>query len=129
MKKNRLQGFSGIFNLNGGTQNRYGGDFLLTYRKNKFNFYIGGDLNNQEFIGESTAKNWSIKNDTTTYLNSSGDFTRGRFSKGVRGGLDFSLNAFNTISLGFRVGNRNGSGDSKLITTRGTTLYHSTNCT
>ncbi len=114
MKKNRLQGFSGIFNLNGGTQNRYGGDFLITYRKNKFNFYVGTDLNNQEFIGESTTKNRSIKNDTITYLNSSGEFTRGRFSKGVRGGLDYSLNAFNTVSLGFRVGNRSGSGNSTL---------------
>ncbi|BDX38161.1 TonB-dependent receptor [Tenuifilaceae bacterium CYCD] len=114
MKKNKLQGFSGIFNLNGGTQNRYGGDFLITLRKNKFNFYIGGDLNNQEFIGESTSRKYTIKNDTISYLNSSGGFTRGRYSYGVRGGLDYNINAFNTISLGFRVGNRNGSGNSDL---------------
>lgn len=120
MKKNKLQGFSGIFNLNGGTQNRYGGDFLVTLRKNKFNFYIGGDLNNQEFIGKTTSNKYTIKRDTVSnldtisYLNSSGDFTRGRYSYGIRGGLDYNINAFNTISLGFRVGNRNGSGNSDL---------------
>jgi hypothetical protein len=44
---------------------------LVTLRKNKFNFYIGGDLNNQEFIGESTSKKYTVKNDTISYLNSS----------------------------------------------------------
>lgn len=114
MKKNKLQGMTGIFNLNGGTQNRYGGDILLTYRKEKFNFYVGGDWNNQEFQGESTTRNRTIANDTITYLNSRGDFTRGRSSKSIRGGLDYTLNPHNTVSLGFNIGNRDGSGKSKL---------------
>ena len=42
-KKNKLQGFNGIANLNGGMYNRYGGDILINWRKERVNFFVGGD--------------------------------------------------------------------------------------
>ncbi|HQB79417.1 MAG TPA: carboxypeptidase regulatory-like domain-containing protein, partial [Tenuifilaceae bacterium] len=67
MKKNRLQGVSGIANINVGTQNQYGADVLLTYRKEKFNYFLGVDYNNRGRFGESTTKNETTKDDTTRY--------------------------------------------------------------
>lgn len=113
MKKNKLQGVSGIVNVNGGTQNRYGGDFLVTYRKEKLNYYVGADWNNREFIGKAT-NNRTVYGDTTSYLFSNGNFTRGRNSYSVRGGIDYTINPFNTVSLGVNVGNRNGKGHTDL---------------
>lgn len=44
-KKNKLQGFSGVVNLNAGLNNKYGGDFLINYKKRNINVYFGADYN------------------------------------------------------------------------------------
>lgn len=103
MKQNRLQGISGIANLNGGSYNRHGGDFLLNYRLNRFNFYLGGDYNDMDRPGQSLTRSESYGNDTT-YLNSTGDFERIRNSWGFRGGVDFNINPENTLSIAYRLG-------------------------
>lgn len=115
MKRNKLQGVSGIMNVNAGTQGRYGGDLLLTYRKEKVNFYVGVEYNDRKFVGKSESINRTTRQDTISNLTSSGDFSRGRKSLGVRGGVDYTLNPKNTISLGVRVGNRGGGGSSDLV--------------
>lgn len=105
MKQNRLQGISGIANLNGGSYNRYGGDFLLNYRYNRFNFYLGGDYNDRDRPGQSLTRSESYSTDTT-FLNSTGDFERIRNSWGFRGGMDFNINPQNTLSVAYRLGDR-----------------------
>ncbi|MEA2106825.1 MAG: carboxypeptidase-like regulatory domain-containing protein, partial [Bacteroidota bacterium] len=35
-KRNKMQGINGVVNLNAGMYDRYGGDFLINYRKEKF---------------------------------------------------------------------------------------------
>lgn len=115
MKRNKLQGVSGIMNLNAGSNNRYGGDLLLTYRREKVNVYMGVEYNDRKFTGKSESINRTYRNDTTSNLTSNGNFSRGRKSLGVRGGIDYTLNAKNTLSLGFRVGNRSGGSNSNLV--------------
>ncbi len=105
MKQNRLQGVSGIANLNAGSFNRYGGDFLINFRRNRFNFYLGGDYNERGRPGQSVTRSESYGSDTT-YLNSLGDFERIRNSWGFRGGMDFNIDPQNTISLAYRMGDR-----------------------
>ncbi|MFA5648753.1 MAG: TonB-dependent receptor [Bacteroidales bacterium] len=115
MKKNKLQGYSGVVNASGGTQNRYGGDFLISYRKEKFNFLVGADYNRRGMNGESINKNETYRNDTTFYRYSLGEFDRGGYSWGFRLGADYNINAKNTLSVGYRFGDRSRGGFSDLV--------------
>ena len=111
-KKNQLQGVTGLLNLSGGTFDQYGGDFLLSLRKERFNFYIGGDINNRMMYGQSINENITTRNDTSTRVYSDGMFNRGGLSYGIRGGIDFTINAMNSISIGARYGNRSMNNSS-----------------
>ncbi len=114
MKKIRLEGFNGIFNANVGMYDRYGGDFLINYRKEKFNVFIGGDYNKRSRPGTSESERYTIHNDTIFYNNSFGSSDRQRLSWGIRGGieLNFSKKDFGVVS--FRYGHRAMSGFSLL---------------
>lgn len=112
MKQTRLQGINGIANLNAGSFNRYGGDFLVNYRRERFNFYLGGDYNERGRPGQSITQSQSFGSDTT-YLNSEGSFDRIRNSWGFRGGVDFNIDPRNTISLAYRMGDRDRGGLSE----------------
>lgn len=105
-KKNKLQGFNGIANLNAGMYGRYGGDILINWRKERVNFFVGGDYNNRNMEGSRDSENWTRANDTTSYVNSEGDFERGGKSYSARAGIDLTLNPRNSISLEGQVGYR-----------------------
>ncbi len=105
MKQQRLQGVNGIANLNGGSHSRYGGDFLVNYRRERFNFYLGGNYNRRGRPGQSVTETESFGSDTT-FLQSLGEFERKRNSWGFRSGVDFNINPMNTISLSYRMSDR-----------------------
>lgn len=111
-KKNKLQGFNGIVNLNVGMYERYGGDFLINWRKERLNVYVGADFNNRNREGSIETENRTTFNDTTSYLLSDGDFNRGRQSDNVRTGFDLTLNAKNSINFDARVGNMSRGGST-----------------
>ncbi|MFP4023293.1 MAG: TonB-dependent receptor domain-containing protein [Thiohalospira sp.] len=105
-KKNKMQGVNGVVNLNAGKFDRYGGDFLLNYRKEKFNVYVGADVNTRNMYGSRETENRTFSNDTTSFVLSDGDFRRGGESYSLRGGIDYNINAFNTLSFEARYGDR-----------------------
>lgn len=112
MKKNRKDGINGIVNLNGGNQNTMGGDFLLNYRRERINYFLSGDYNQRGFVGKSvrnteTTNNMIDADPLTTFLYSDGTFNRDRDSWGFRGGFEFNINPFNTLSVSYRLNNRN----------------------
>lgn len=114
MKKNRLQGVSGVVNANVGTQSRYGSDFLINYRKERVNVYVGADFNNRSMTGNYIRRNETYRADTN-FLYSNGEFDRGGQSWGARAGIDFTINPKNTISLGYRLGDRERGGESEMV--------------
>ncbi len=111
-KKNKLQGFNGIVNLNAGMYKRYGGDFLINWRKERVNIFFGADFNNRNMEGEWDSENRTTIDDTTSYILSDGDFERGRISYSFRGGLDWTLNPRNTINFEVRTGYRERKSDN-----------------
>jgi outer membrane receptor protein involved in Fe transport len=111
-KKNKLQGFNGIANMNVGMYDRYGGDFLINWRKERINIFVGADFNNRNREGRRNSENRTIYNDTTSYILSNGDFERGRQSYSVRGGFDWTLNPRNSLNFEARLGDRNSIGSS-----------------
>ena len=108
-KKNKLQGFNGIVNLNAGIYERYGGDFLINWRKERLNIYVGADFNNRYWKGSFETENQTLFNDTTSYLLSDGDFNREKRTYNVKTGFDLTLNPRNSLNFNARVGNWNMS--------------------
>lgn len=113
-KKNKMQGISGIANLNAGLDNKYGADFLLNLKHRKFNYYLGGNYNVSEYPGTMESERRTNSGDSTFYVNSQGTHDRKRNMKGLRAGVEFHVDDKNFISLGGRFGRYEGGGDSKL---------------
>ena len=103
-KKNRLDGLSGIVNANAGMYGQYGGDFQLSYRMSKFNFIVGANYNRRTRPGYVTNERTTLSNDTTYFVNSSGERDRERISSGIRAGIEYSVSKNDFISLAGRFG-------------------------
>jgi outer membrane receptor protein involved in Fe transport len=108
MKKQKNSGIGGVINASVGTRNKYTGDFLLNMRKDKINFYVGGEYADQMFHnkGETERRTYA---DTTTYLltDVSGIFSRK--SLNFKSGIDYYINDLTTLSLSGAVTDRNFS--------------------
>ena len=105
-KKSESQGTTGITNLNAGSFGNYGGDFLLSYHRDKVNYYIGADYNNRNMPGNMVSNSRTTQSDTTSYLNSVGESERGGIHGGIRGGIDLNVTPSDLFRLGFRLGSR-----------------------
>ncbi|MGD9379720.1 MAG: outer membrane beta-barrel family protein [candidate division WOR-3 bacterium] len=107
MKKQKAQGTNGIVNLNIGLDDKYGADFLVNHRTERFNFFIGANYNDRTFPGSVVLENRTMAGDTTSFIYSSGDSRWQRKFYGLRGGLDWYLSTRDIWSLSFRYGSRN----------------------
>lgn len=115
LKKSHQGGITGTFNTNLGLDdltNRSGGDFLVNYRLPQLTLYFGADFNARSFPGTLQAEQRTSLRDTTLFRFSKGDQKRGGEGYGIRGGLDYSINEKNLLSVGFRVGGRSFEGNS-----------------
>jgi len=108
-KKNKLQGFSGIVNLNAGLDDKYGGDVLVNYKKRNTNIYFGADYNLRNYPGDVYNDRYTISNDTIFKTLMNGISNRERNMWGLRTGMDFSVGQNDIIGIGFRFGNRDMS--------------------
>lgn len=106
MKSKRLRGTSGIANLSLGLDEKYGGDFLLSYQRGIYNTYLGADYNRGVFPGTRRVENTTYNNDTASYIYSSGDSRWKRNPFGLRGGVDINLSSQDKLSLGGQFGKR-----------------------
>jgi len=109
-KKNKLNGFSGIINANVGLYEKYGGDFLLNYKKRNLNVFVGADYNVRNYPGSQTDKRTTFKNDTTFLTYMTGDRERTRNMFGIRTGFDYNFGANNILGGSFRFGDRSMDG-------------------
>ena len=107
-KKNLGQELNGIFNVNAGMYDTYGGDFLLNYQDG-FKANLGFEYNQRYFPGDQTQNNIYYFEDETTFINSLGDVERGRTGYEGRGGIEFSLSDIDILNFGFRIGYRKGN--------------------
>ncbi|MGA9295695.1 MAG: outer membrane beta-barrel family protein [Ignavibacteriaceae bacterium] len=106
LKKNSNLGLSGIVNIMGGLNDKYGGNFIFQYKTPSINYNFGVDYNRRFFPGTNSQDKQFILGDNTSYLNSDGNMVWGRTISGVRGGLDFGFGESNNLSLGGRYGSR-----------------------
>jgi outer membrane receptor protein involved in Fe transport len=110
MKKQKQQGVNGVINASIGTKNKYSADFLLNMRREKINFFLGGEYSNQQFHNEGSTDQRVYNTDTTiTLSNQNGIFKRNGFS--VKAGADYYLTDKSTVTLQGSMGSRTFSRD------------------
>jgi outer membrane cobalamin receptor len=109
-KKRTITGLSGLIHGDVGLDEKYGGDFLLNYRTETFNFFVGADYNDRTYPGTIERRQETYKKDTTSFLNSDGDYERAYNRYSGRAGVEWFPNDRNTISFSARVGGRSTGG-------------------
>ena len=116
LKKNKGGGLSGIVNATVGTGNKYSGDFLLNYKTNKFNTFIGADYNDQQFTGSLEGTRKTFRNDTVTMLENNMVRNYNRSGYVFKGGFDYYITELITLTLSGDVGTyKRGSNNSGLL--------------
>ena len=98
LKKGKADGLNGSISAGYGILNRYNGNFVINYRKNKINIFATYGAN-YSATGNQWIENRAITvNDTTTHynLNSKGHETR--FNNNLKAGLDYFINDKNTLT-------------------------------
>lgn len=104
LKEKIEKGFNGVLNASVASDNSLRTDFILNYRYNKFNFFVGADYNDRNRNGSRKSINETYTGDTIFFRNSFGDRNRGRVGYGIRGGFDYSLSDRTIIGLQGRTG-------------------------
>ena len=104
LKKDSDLGLSGIANIMGGLNDKYGGDFLFQYKTPSVGYDFGAYFYRRSFPGANIQEKQFIIGDNTSYLNSNGNMLWQRIYSGVRGGLDFALSDFDNLSISGRYG-------------------------
>ena len=72
LKKNANLGLSGIVDIMGGLNNKYGGNVILQYKTPFIRYNLGLDFNRRFFPGTRTEDKQFIISGNTSYLNSNG---------------------------------------------------------
>lgn len=114
MKKGRKPGTTGTFNLNAGTQDRYGGDMLLTQRGEGFSVYIGGDYGKRGYYSTETERSVFSTPDGDLSIDSRGDGRWGREGYDLRAGFELPFSMRDNLGAGIRYGYREHGGESTL---------------
>jgi outer membrane receptor protein involved in Fe transport len=115
-KKNSMNGLSGIINGTIGTGDKYRGDFLLNYRTEKFNYFIGADWRDETNYGSMNSSRETYLGDTTKFLTINGDRNFIRGGQNFKGGFDFYLSDKTTFTLSGEVGkSKNNRSGKELI--------------
>ncbi len=111
MKKQKNNGVGGIANVSVGTRNKYSADLLLNFRRNKLNYFIGGEFADQQNYNEGENERRTYVNDTTTTILTTSDGVFRRKSYNLKSGIDYALTDKSTLSLSGVVGAREFSRD------------------
>ncbi|NIR48139.1 TonB-dependent receptor [candidate division KSB1 bacterium] len=111
MKKNMNTGRAGLINLNGGIDDRYGGDILFENKTEKYTVTFGVDYRNRFTDGFNEEENHTTTDGVSSFVLSDGNSRRGRNSYGLRGAFEYRFNPKNIIAFNARYGDR----DSKRI--------------
>jgi len=107
MKKQKIQGSSGMVNLTAGTGNKYSGNINLSYKVSKFSFTLGGDFTDNQSIFKSN----SNVTDTLGLLGLkkqliSGSGNLHRVGNVAHASIDYAINENNSLTLTASAGKR-----------------------
>ena len=96
---------------------RYGGDFTLTYQKEKWDITLGGNYNRNDLAGYRVG-NVEIKNYEDNILNkmpSEGERSFNRYDYALRAAIQYKIDKSNTISANIYTGKKYQERDANLF--------------
>lgn len=103
MKKDRRAGYNAQVSANYGTFGAFGGDFLVNIRKERVNFFIGGNYRDRTHKGEGRDERITrLANDETFHLTTITDRQRIRNSGSARIGMDYYFNDNEVLTVSGR---------------------------
>lgn len=113
MKKNSLNGFSGIVNATVGSGDKYRGDFTINYRTEKFSLFAGADWRDETNYGSMVSERETYLTDTTAFLdmNGSRDYIRGGHN--FKSGIELFLSPKTTFTFSGELGKSKSTTDGK----------------
>jgi hypothetical protein len=115
LKKNDAFGYNGTLNLNAGTEDKYNGDLNLNIRNSTVNLFADYSYRLFNFDMESSTSREVFFNPSAPLENTNSNSQRRIKSHFARGGVDYTIDALNSLTL---------SGSySKREFTGGTTLF------
>ncbi len=106
MKKEKTAGVNGVVNASVGTRQKYTADFLLNIKRQKFNYFIGGEYSDQNFYNTGKSIRRTYAGDTTTSILTDSKGTFGRYNYDVKSGFEYALGDKSSVSFSGTLGNR-----------------------
>lgn len=118
LKKKQEIGYNSVVTVNAGTGDRYNGSVNLNYRMNNWNFYGSFDARWNRFGSEGTEQQISYP-PFGSNLDQDSRNQNIMNMNGLRTGIDYSSDEWNTWSIGLRTRNMafNNSGDINSVST------------
>ncbi len=103
LKKKLEGGMNGTVSATSGTGDKYNGSINLNYKIPQFNFFASADGRQNRVPNNRSSLRTDYLNNTTSYLNQTGNglFDFGGYN--VTTGLDFMPDNFNTFTLSYRL--------------------------
>ena len=122
LKKRKESGFNGMVSLRGSMElfrnkpklGSYSGNVNFNYSYDKINFFFSYDFRGHNHFNGGTTDRRSWFGDDTTRLFQENYGKFGGYNHNLRTGIDWSINAKNTISFTFAYNNNRNSGFSDL---------------
>jgi len=105
MKEEHRGGVNGIVNASVSTNDSYSTDFLLNYKRDKLNFFVGADYRDSKHDGGGFIKRQTFFPDTTFLYDADRTRIRARSGYSFEGGMDYNINSRNTLSISGKAGN------------------------
>ncbi len=99
LKKDHKGGWNGAVNGNVGYNRQFGGGFNLNYRKDKVNLYANYSISQRDQPGKSYTYQRYTGDDTSFVYEQEYTHERKKFHNNGMIGIDYTLNAYNTLSL------------------------------
>ena len=107
MKKQKIQGSSGMVNLTAGTGNKYSGNMNLSYKVSKFTFTLGGDFtDNQSPFKSNMNVTDSLSKQILKKQIITGTGNLHRLGKGLNATIDYAIDDKNSLTLTGSLGKR-----------------------
>jgi outer membrane receptor protein involved in Fe transport len=104
LKKNRLEGFSGIVDVTAATGDKYASDLYLNYKAKRVNIYGGVDWNDRVSPSTGNEEREIYSGDTTFFQHSTIDQAWRRNGWNFKAGMDISITDNSTLSFGGEYG-------------------------
>jgi len=108
LKRNKLKGFSGLINANGGTYDSYGGNAVLSYNKHKVTVNLTGNVRQRtrpQFVESN--RYTELPSGFRSELFSQGESNWIHGGYGLNGELVYRINPKSTLSVGGQIGTHN----------------------